>query len=198
VPFNTIAIAGFAWRDEMFFRCCLAALLVMRLFGCDKAQEQAAAPNAPAVRKPAGPPAAVPADFVLKKSPEAAKNLADAKKEAKDGDEVVVTAVVGGSAEPFTAGQAVMQVVDPSVLTCDKMGMGKDVCPTPWDACCHQADVKQKDATVRVLNAEGKPLNGTLEGVGGIAPGKTVIVKGKAHLQDGKLVIDANNVFVKG
>lgn len=181
----------------MTFRFCLAMLLVMKAFGCEKTQPVAQDPPHQQRAAP-GPAAAVPADFVLKKAPEGAKDLVAAKKDAKDGEEVVVNAVVGGSAEPFTAGQAVMQVMDPSVMTCDKMGMNKDVCPTPWDACCHQADVKKKDATVRVVDSEGKPLAGTLEGVGGIAPGKAVVVKGKAHVQEGKLVIDASNVYVKG
>lgn len=169
-------------------RCCLSVGLLAAgaIVGCEKKTVQ---------QKP--PAAVVPAGFVLGAAPEDAKDLAAVRATAKEGDVLVVKAVVGGVAEPFTASQAVMQVIDPSVLTCDKMGMKKDECPTPWDACCHQADVKEKNATVRVLSADGKPLTGTLEGIGGIAPGKPLIVKGKAHLEAGTLFIDATNVYVK-
>jgi hypothetical protein len=170
-------------------------LILVAVAGCERSSQQAQ--QAAAHRSP-GTPAAVPAGFVLTAAPADAKDLTAAKAAVKDGDEVVVNAVVGGSQEPFTANQAVMQVIDPSVQTCDKMGMSKNDCATPWDACCHQADVKKNDATVRAVGSDGKPLAGTLEGLGGIAPGKMLVVKGKAHVQDGKLTIDATNVFVKG
>jgi hypothetical protein len=170
-------------------------LLIVAVTGCERSSKEA---QQAAARRAPGPPAAVPAGFVLSAAPADAKDLTAAKAALKEGDEVVVNAVIGGSAEPFTANQAVMQVIDPSVPTCDKMGMSKNDCPSPWDACCHQAQVKKNDATVRAVDAAGKPLAGTLEGIGGIAPGKTLVVKGKAHVQDGKLTIDATNVFVKG
>jgi hypothetical protein len=176
-----------------------AGLLVagpLAVTGCDKPAPTAAVVPA---RKPPGPPAAVPAGFVLDKAPDGVKDLAAAKSAGvADGDEVVVRAIVGGDAEPFKADQAVVRVMDASVMTCDRMGMDEEACPTPWDACCHQKDATAKGAVVRVLAADGAPLKGTLEGVGGMKPAAEVVVIGKARTEAGTgLVIEATHVFVK-
>src|SRR5689334_14677983 len=103
----------------------LSAMILAAVAGCEKKSPEAQQPSA---RRAPGPPAAVPAGFVLAAAPADVKDLAAVKAAAKDGDDIVVNAVIGGSQEPFTANQAVMQVMDPSVMTCSKMGMD---CPTP-------------------------------------------------------------------
>ena len=166
--------------------------------GCEKAEPVAA--TAPA-RKPPGTPAAVPAGFLLDKIPDGMKDLAAVKSAGvKDGDEVVVRAIVGGEVEPFKPDQAVVRVMDTSVMTCDKMGMDKDACATPWDACCHQKEATSKGAVVKVLAADGSPLKGTLEGLGGLKPASELVVQGKVRTEAGStgLVIEATHVFVRG
>jgi hypothetical protein len=171
------------------------AFAIAPVGGCDrvKTDQSKTSQSSPPAAK-----ASVPAGFVIERSPDGAADVAAVKKSAvKAGDDVVVRGIVGGAEQPFTADRAVFQIMDSSVMTCDKMGMAD--CKTPWDACCHQDEAKAKGATVQVVDAAGNPLKGTLEGVGGLKPAKEVIVKGKARTVDGKsFVIDATSVFVKG
>ncbi|HEX8913714.1 MAG TPA: hypothetical protein VF796_15245 [Humisphaera sp.] len=186
-------------------RIALASLAVLlAAVGCKSEEAKGPAASKPAVAvqipAPGGPAAAVPADFVLKAEPEGAKDLVAVKAAAAAGDDVVARCVLGGTEQPFGGQWATVQVIDPTVMTCNKMGMAD--CPTPWDACCHQKEAKAKGASVRVVGADGKPLAGTLQGVGGMKPGSEVVVKGKAKFEgDGEkksLVIEASNVWVKG
>ena len=169
------------------------ALGVALVAGCDKGQT--AGPDAPKAAA-VGPQAAAPAGFVLDKAPEGAKDVGAVKAAGvKDGDEVVVRGVVGGSASPFVNNRAVVKIIDPAVITCDKMP--GDTCKTPWDACCYQDDATARGATVQLVDAGGSPLKGTLEGLGGLKPLSQVVVRGKARMEGGKsLVIDATNVYV--
>ena len=169
-------------------------LSVAAAAGCDKGQSpdsgkpKAAAASTSQVATPAG--------FVLDVAPEGARDVGAVKAAGvKDGDEVVVRGVVGGSASPFVNNRAVVRIIDPSVTTCDKEP--GDACKTPWDACCDQDDAKAGGATVQVVDSGGNPAKGTLEGVGGLKPLSTVIVRGKARMEGGKsLVIDATNLYV--
>jgi hypothetical protein len=172
-----------------------ASLGVTLVAGCDKSEPQVTTGGpAPAAVSAA---TALPVGFVLDISPDGAKDLAAVKAAGiKDGDEVIVRGVVGGSEKPFVDNRAVVQIIDPSVTTCDKMP--GESCATPWDACCSPDDVKVKSATVQVVDAGGQPLKGTLEGVGGVKPLSEVVVRGKARTEGGKaLVIDAIGLYVK-
>src|SRR4051812_15762969 len=127
------------------FAMAAVLLLPTALFtSCDKPQPAAEAP----------PKAAVPTDFVLAAAPAGAKDVITVKANFKDGDEVIVHGVVGGTVHPIADAQATVQIIDPSVLTCDKMGMGSE-CKTPWDACCHQKEAKEKGMMVKVIDASG-------------------------------------------
>src|SRR5689334_10527410 len=81
---------------------------------------------------PAAPKAAetLPADLRLAKAPEGAVvGVGALKKTAKEGQEVVLRAVVGGAVSPFVEGRAVMTVADAEAITsCAKMEMGADGC----------------------------------------------------------------------
>ena len=170
---------------------CSAAVAIV--VGCDRREQSGGATASPATVT-----AVVPAGFVLNKAPEGAKDVAAVRSGGvKDGDELVVRGVVGGSVQPFVGGRAVVQIIDPSIPTCDKMP-GEEGCKTPWDACCNKSDITARSATVEVVDAGGNPLKGTLQGVGGIKPLSEVIVRGKARTEGGKsLVVDASGIYVK-
>ena len=163
--------------------------------GCDEPQSQT--PASHQATAAASSQAAVPSGFVLDKAPDGAKDLAALKTSAvKDGEQIVVRGVVGGSEHPFVNNRAVVRVIDTSVTTCDKQP--GDSCETPWDACCDADNAKKKATTVQVVDAAGSPLRGTLEGVGGLKPLSEVVVRGTARLEGGtNLVIDAAAIHVK-
>ncbi len=160
--------------------------------GCDK--QNAAAPTD--AKPAASAQAATPAGFLLEKAPDDAKDLLAVKSAGpKNGDEVVVRAIVAGSEHPFVGNRAVVQVIDPSATTCDKMP--GDSCKTPWDICCNPGEAKTKGATVQLVDAGGAPLKGTLEGVGGMKPMSQIVIKGKARMEGEAMVIDATALHVK-
>lgn len=87
--------------------------------------------------KPPTPPAkavsdTLPASLALATKPDGATSVYDTKQSAKVGDQVVVRARVGGSADPFVDGRAMMHIADmDNILDC---GQKKDdTCKTPAD-----------------------------------------------------------------
>src|SRR3712207_479211 len=91
-------------------------LAVAVFSGCD---DSGNGRTSPAARQPNGkvPAAAasaepLPAGLVLAESPSGAKDVADVRKTAKDGDTVVVRGRVGGREHPFTEGRATLVLMD--------------------------------------------------------------------------------------
>jgi hypothetical protein len=154
---------------------------------------------------PVAPPAAadaLPANLRLAKAPEgAAIGVGDLKKTAKEGQEVVLRARVGGADDPFVAGRAVMTVADAAAITsCADMDMGKDGCKTPWDYCCTPREaLLANTATVRVTGPDGQTLKGDLKGWKGVDALKVVVIRGVVgpRPDPAVLVIDAKGIFVE-
>jgi hypothetical protein len=119
------------------------------------------------------------------------------RKDAKDGDEVVLRGRIGGSVKPFAENRAIVTLVDASVKSCaDTEG---DACETPWDYCC-EPDVAKSSLTVQVVDAQGRPLPASLQGANGMKPLSEVVVKGKVRRPAGSdaVIVDATGVYVKG
>src|SRR5262245_7388711 len=72
--------------------------------------------------------------LLLASEPAGAKGVIEIKKQAKDGEEVVVVGRIGGSKEPFIKDRASFTIVDTSFVSCDEMEGWKDY-PTPWEFC---------------------------------------------------------------
>jgi hypothetical protein len=138
----------------------------------------------------------LPASVVAAAEPAGAKEVADLKKTAKEGDAVVVRGVVGGDAKPIVAGRAVFTIGDVKGLAlCTGEG---ESCPTPWDACCMDALAKADNTlTVQFLGPDGKPLAVDVE-ASGVKPMSTVVVAGKVGPRPSPkiLVVDATSIFV--
>lgn len=125
-------------------------------------------------------------------APVAALAVTKAKKEAKDGADVVVE----GRVKDFMDGMAVFTIVDTAILSCDQRG---DACPTPWDFCCEPKDkIAANTATVKVMGAGATPLKAEVKGVSGVDHLTTVVATGKARKDEaGNLTIEAAKVYVK-
>jgi hypothetical protein len=170
-----------------------AGAIAAFVVGCDDKKAQTSSAAA------AGPAEALPAGLMVVKAPDAPREVADVRKSAADGEEVVVRGRVGGSEKPFVEGRAAFQLVDAAVPTCDKAGHMHG-CPTPWDYCCDdKGDVFAKSVTVQVVGANGQPLRAAIDGVGGLKPMSEVSVKGKVKKSpDGKAVmVNATEMCVK-
>ena len=93
-------------------------------------------------------------------------------------------------------GSAVFVVADPILEDCIQKGDG---CPKPWDYCCEPKErLRANTATVRLVDADGNPLAGSAEGLGGLEPLRTIEVVGVVRETgpEGLFVVDAERLFV--
>jgi hypothetical protein len=148
--------------------------------------------------KPVAQSVSLPADLFAAVAPADAKSVKELRKDAKEGDQVVLTGRIAGRKDPFGADRAIVMVADRSLPTCDE-GSPMDQCKTPWDFCCDEPKlVAANVATVQVVDASGKTLKAKLEGAGNLKPMAEVVVKGKVSKKDETtFVIDATSIFVK-
>jgi hypothetical protein len=137
--------------------------------------------------------------YFLKEAPADAKSISAVKKEAKEGDEVVIRARVGGRKDDtFTHGRAMMYVMDMGLNSCD-MNVG-DTCETPWDYCCEDPKtIAQNIATIQFVDADGKILKSDLKGSNGLDTLSVVTIKGKVGKRDDPnvLVVSASGIYVE-
>ena len=150
----------------------LAPLCALLLAGCGD-PESAAAPAAGGAQDTSSLDAVCVAE-----APSGARAIHTARTAAKPGDELVLSGLVMGTAEPFVAGRAAFVLGDPEKLTpCNQRP--DDECETPWDACCDSKEDKMAGtATIQVLGADGRVLKQGIEGVGGLGKLSKVVVKG--------------------
>lgn len=159
---------------------CFSMLLTLGLTGCSKPEAAA--------------PAAAKSDVLVATEPAGGIGVGEARKTAKDGGEVVVVGRIGGSEKPFVTGLAAFTIVDPKLQPCP----AEEGCPTPWDYCCDTNAVKENIATIKLVDAAGKPLATDASGLLGVKELATVVVKGTAKRgEDGALSITAHQVFVR-
>lgn len=175
---------------------CLAVAGGLLLAGCDKPQTSS---NPPKTAIPAAASVALPADLFVSSEPADVKSVIDAKKAAKEGDEVVIRGRIGGSEDPFVPERAIFTIVDKSLPHCGEMKMD-DGCKTPWDYCCEPKDkLVDHSATVQIVDASGKPLKLEISKTPQLKPMSEIVVKGKLSKKDGDkvFVVNAGQIFVK-
>jgi hypothetical protein len=132
--------------------------------------------------------------YVVKAEPQGAVEVGTAKESAEDNEDLVLVGRIGGSAEPFVDGMAAFTIVDRKVPHCSD----DEGCPTPWDYCCEQNQVKDNIATVKIVGADGKPVAKDARELLGVKELSTVVVHGKAKRDtDGNLAVLADQVFLK-
>ena len=132
--------------------------------------------------------------YVTKSEPAGAIPVGEARSTAKSDDVLVLIGHIGGSAKPFVDGIAAFTVVDPKVPYC----AAKEGCPTPWDYCCEQGQVKDNIAMVQIVDDSGKTIAEDARKLLGVKELNLVVVKGKAQRDDaGNLTLLAEKVFLK-
>jgi len=137
---------------------------------------------------------AVDSRYVVQTEPEGAIAVGDARQSVEDDQAITLVGTIGGSTEPFVEGIAAFTIVDAKVPYC----AAEEGCPTPWDYCCTQDQVKDNIATVKVVDESGNPVGKDARGLLGVKELSTVVVKGKASRDEqGNLTVIADTVFVK-
>ncbi|MAP08501.1 MAG: hypothetical protein CMM00_06645 [Rhodopirellula sp.] len=132
--------------------------------------------------------------YLASSEPADAMPVGEAREKAADGEELTLVGLIGGSTEPFVDGLAAFTIVDPKIPYCaDEEG-----CPTPWDYCCTQDQVKDNIATVKVVDESGAPVSKTARELLGVNELATVVVHGVAKRDDqGNLTVETSDVFVR-
>ncbi len=186
-----------------------ALLMAATLFGCSGTKNKAAGAK-PDQAEPSGTSEKkdektsistaerieIPGVVFSEKAPDGAVELAKAKENAKEGDEVVIRGRIGGVPDPFVKGRAVLTLCDMSVVACnDQSG---DNCPKPWDMCC-DPNRFARSAAIQIVGEDGKLLSMDLEGKNGLLPLSVLVVKGKVGPRPDKssFVVNASEIFVE-
>lgn len=115
------------------------------------------------------------------------------------GSAVTVQGRIGGRSKPFIAERSAFLLADLKAITaCD--ANPEDSCTEPWDYCCEtKAKIAASTCLVQVVGADGQVAGVPLNGVGGMAPGSTVVVTGTLAPQSTpeSPVIIAQGVYVE-
>lgn len=134
--------------------------------------------------------------YLLAAKPAGAKGVIDARKAAKDNDEVVVVGRIGGSTDPWIKGKPAFSLVDSSLKACSDVE--GDPCQTPWDYCCVTDQLPKAMVLVKVVDADDKMPAGDARELLKVKELQTVTVKGKAKRDDaGNIMILAKGIFVE-
>lgn len=168
----------------------------MMISGCDKPPP----PNASSHETAKSESASLPSQLFVSAEPAEARNVADAKKSAKEGEVVAIRGRIGGAEDPYVAERAIFTIVDKSLPHCGEMKM-EGGCKTPWDYCCEPKDkLAENTATIQIVDSAGRPLKIDVSKNPRLKPTSEIVVKGKVAKKDGEklLVIDASEIFVKG
>lgn len=105
---------------------CLMIVMALAIAACSRNDP------APKPTPDSGSASVDKAKYLLAKEPTDAKGVKALRKDAKDGDEVIIVGRIGGSKTPFT-GRAAFTIVDTSFVPCNEKGdMDSE---TPWDFC---------------------------------------------------------------
>lgn len=136
----------------------------------------------------------VDSQYLVDAEPEGAMPVGEARESVVDEEAVILVGTIGGSSEPFVDGLAAFTIVDPKVPYCSD----DEGCPTPWDYCCTQDQVKDNIATVKIVDEAGNPVAEDARQLLGVKELSTVVVQGKAKRDDqGNLTVAASKVFVR-
>ncbi len=132
--------------------------------------------------------------FLTKAQPEGAINIIEARNEAQDEADVVVTGRIGGSVDPWVEGLAAFSVVDLSLTACNDTQ--EEHCKTPWDYCC-EAELPQARVLVKFVDKSNTIVKTDARQLFGLKELQVVVVRGKAKRDESdNLTILANSLFI--
>ena len=168
---------------------CVLGLSLLLTSGCsDAPQDNGVANKTEAVAPGTG------TQYLTSSEPAAVMEVADARKSAKADEAIAIVGRIGGSGEPFVDGVAAFTLVDLKIAHCS----ADEGCPTPWDYCCTQDQVKDNIATVKLVDAEGKPVTDDARKLLGVKELSVVVAEGTARRDEsGNLTLAATKIFVR-
>ena len=174
-----------------FMSLATGVLAVVGLIGCSSQPSTAPVELASPPNRTAS---AAGAKYRLDAEPAGARNVADVRAGAADGEKVVVVGRIGGDVNPWVEGRAAFTIVDLSLQACSDIP--GDSCPTPWDYCC-EADLPKATLLVSIRDSGGRLVKTDARELLGVSELDTVVVQGNAQRDsDGNVSIVARKVYV--
>lgn len=173
-------------------RFCFSTMLLVglafTLLGCSGEQALVSSPE------PEGSIAIDANPYLVTAKPEGATPVGVARQSLADGDSATLIGIIGGSTKPFVEGLAAFTIVDEKIPYC----AADEGCPTPWDYCCTQDQVKDNIATIKIVDASGNAVAADARQMLGISELSQVIVSGTAQRDEqGNLTLAASTIYVK-
>jgi hypothetical protein len=133
--------------------------------------------------------------YLMSERPADAKDVADVVKTASHDDEVTIVGRIGGSRNPWVEDVAAFDIVDPHLTPCNERP--DDNCPTPWDYCCDLNELKTSTAMIKVVGADGQPVEKDARKLFGVKELQTVVAHGKVQKnEDGRFVVLADRIYI--
>lgn len=171
--------------------CLTSALLIGLAAGCGPTPGPKAGDGPGAKGDPSA--AADGKKYLLLSEPAGARGVLEARKQAKDGDDIVLVGHIAGSKKPFVEGRASFAVLDLSISPCPV----EEGCPTPWDCCCTDPkELREATAQVKFVGGDGKTVGVGAKELLGVKELSVVVVKGKASRDEkGNLTVVASSLF---
>lgn len=132
--------------------------------------------------------------YLASEEPAGVIGVRDARKSSETDKAISIEGRIGGSAEPFVDGIAAFTVVDLEVAHCS----ADEGCPTPWDYCCTQDQVKDSIATVKLVDADGQTVSSDARKLLGVNELSVVVAEGTARRDEsGNLTVAATKIFIR-
>ncbi|MHC4926690.1 MAG: hypothetical protein ACYTER_05055 [Planctomycetota bacterium] len=165
----------------------LLSVLCLMISGCRDSSEPPAETAADAL----------PDSLFLAAEPAGIQSISALKSDAKEGDTVVIKAVVGGRQKVFVNSRAVMAVIDAELK--NPCTVEDDHCATPWDYCCTPSEqLLSQMASVQIVGSDSRPLAVDLSAVENLKPLTTLVIQGTVapRPDQASLVINATGIYV--
>ena len=140
--------------------------------------------------------AAARAKFLLAEEPADAQGVLDLREGAVTGD-VVVVGRVGGVSQPWSKGQALFVISDPTAGGDDGHVCTDDGCPF----CAKKKEAQAETeaiAVVQFVDDQGQVLPLDARQLFDLKVQQTVVVRGKAKVDDlGSIILSANGLYIR-
>ncbi|MEO1529018.1 MAG: hypothetical protein AAFX06_26655 [Planctomycetota bacterium] len=158
--------------------------VLVSFIGCGQPEQNVALPKVDDAGK----------QFVLASEPSGAVAVGEARQSVESEQSVTLVGLIGGSRDPFVDGVAAFTIVDQSVPFCAP----DEGCPTPWDYCCKQDQVKDNIVTVKMVDESGGPIAKDARELLGVSELSQVTVQGMASRDEaGNLTVAATKIYIQ-
>ena len=131
--------------------------------------------------------------YLLREEPSGAVGVLDVREADSLPEQVILVGKIGGTASPWSPGQASFVITDPSAAA-----EGHDHCGDDCPFCKHKTDGKDAMALVQFKDQAGNILPIDARELFELEDADTVVVRGKPEINDlGLMVVAADAIYLR-